>query len=180
MGKKKHSKNKKSKSRYNKKQFVDIYCHNCGLCTNYPPDPMFCYEELYKTSPDKFLGSCFVGLLRMKREIENSGYSGKDITMSQFHDIFCISFCEKESCEFIADCFRSFKSQINGRVKSKISIRKDRKKKKNKKNKKNQYICQPYPTIFTSDNKAWQIKIENILSDGNNNRKQNKIEESAG
>jgi len=175
MGKKRRKKNRKDKDKYNKKQFIDIYCHNCGLCSINPPDPIFCYEELYNSDPNKFLVSCFAGLLRTAREMEDSGCSGKDITMKQFHDIFCVPFCEEETCSFVSDCYHVFKDQIKGTIKSKVSIRKNRKKKKKKRG---QYICQPYPTMFTNDNKEWQIKIENILSNGNNNREQNKVEKS--
>jgi hypothetical protein len=69
-----------------------------------------------------------------------------------------------------------FKDQINGRARSKASMHKNKKKRKKSRQR---YICEPYPTIFTSDNEEWQLKIENILSNENNNRKQDKVKENA-
>jgi hypothetical protein len=177
MGKKKKKKNRKGEYKYTKKQFVDIYCTNCGLCELNPPDPIFCYEELYKSNPNKFLEHCFINLIELSRKLKEAGFSGKDVTIKHFFNIFCLLFCRKETCELIPECYTVFKKQINSRAVSKANKRrKNKKKRKSKKN--NQYICQPYPTIFTNDSKEWQNKIENILSNGNNNREQDKVKES--
>jgi len=172
MGKKK--KGRKGRSKYNKKQFIDIYCLNCELCSTYPPEPIFCYEELYKTDPSKFLETCFIGLMREARKMKESNTSGRDITIKKFRELFCESFCEKEDCGLIVDCFNLFKDQIDGM--NKKSRMRQNKKKKQKQRK--QYICQPYPTMFTNDNEDWKIRIENILSNGNNYREQDKVKKS--
>jgi len=176
MGKKKHKKNKKNKSKYTRKQFLDIYCINCNLCSTQPPDPIFCYDELYKTDPDRFFEGCFLNLVETAREMRESNSSNKSITMNKFRELFCKSFCKYDSCGLTVDCFNLFKDQINGKApRSKTNMRKKRRERKKKRQK---YICQPYPTTFTNDNKDWQIKIENILSNENNNREQNKVKES--
>ena len=176
MGKKKN-KNKKNKFRYTKKQFIDIYCLNCDLCQVRPAEPIFCYEELYKTNPERFLECCFVGLIKEARELRESNSSSNDITLGKFRKLFCKSFCKQESCGIIVDCFNLFKDQVSGYGKksnTKANIRKNKKEKQRKK-----YVCQPYPTMFTSDSEEWKTRIENILSNGNNNREQNKAKENA-
>lgn len=175
MGKKKYNKNKKGKNRYTKSQFLDIYCLNCDLCRIQPPDPIFCYEELYKIDPNRFLESCFVGLMKAARGIRESNLSSNDITINRFRELFCEPFCKRNSCGLLLDCFNLFKDQINGRARSKANMHKNKKKRKKSRQR---YICEPYPTIFTSDNEEWQLKIENILSNENNNRKQDKAKES--
>lgn len=179
MGKKKRrnrkSKASKRRERYAKKEFLEIFCPHCGLCSDKPPNPIFCYEEMYKTNKDKFFSDVFGELTMLRKDFILSNISPKDITIEQFVDSICGSFCKDEKCGIITTCFNTFKKQLSGNIKSK--------KKKNKsKKQKDKYICQPYPTVFSSDCKEWQDKINRILgnstSDGNNNRKQDKVEES--
>lgn len=176
MGKKGRKKKQalKQAHRFMKKQFLEIYCPNCKICVAENPNPIFCYDELYKTEPETFFKHCLSGLINLKRQLVAKDTPSKDITMGQFNDLFCKAFCKKNACNLIVDCYLLFKKQIRGGAKTRAETRKN---KKQRKKVKERYICQPYPTIFTNDNEEWLAKIEDILN-GNNNRKQNKVEES--
>lgn len=179
MGNRKLKRKKKNRKnqKYTKHQFSEIYCPNCEICFHKPTNPIFCYNELYKEDPKRFFRDCLTGLIDLKLELEKTG---EDISIEKFREVFCHNFCERDvdwpDCGVLTDCLRLFKGQINGKAVDKS--KKARHKRKHKK-KKEKYICQPYPTVFTSDNEEWQAKIEEILSNGNNNREQNKIEESS-
>ena len=161
---------KKKKNRFIKRQFLEIYCPNCELCLINPPNPTFCYEELYKTDQAKFFKECFGALIAFGRRLKESNGSAKDITLAQFNELICDTFCDDSKCGLTKTCFRSFKNQISGK--------KEKGKKNKVKGKQKQYICQPYPSVFTNECKEWKDKIERILNNGNNNREQDKVEES--
>jgi hypothetical protein len=170
------SKAKKRRERYAKKEFLEIYCPHCGLCSDKPPNPIFCYEEMYKTNKERFFEKIFGELIMLRKDFILSNTSPKDITIEQFIDSICDSFCgNNKKCSIITTCFNTFRKQLSGN-------RKKNKKKNKSKKQKDKYICQPYPTIFSNNCKEWQDKIDRILgnstSDGNNNRKQDKVEES--
>ena len=171
---------KRRQAHYYKGQFIDIYCPKCEICITQPANPIFCYDELYVEDSHAFFRDCFSELVELKRDLEKTNTLSKDISLEQFRKVFCLHFCKKEIevyfCNFITDCYNLFRNQIHGRIRTKAQTYKNKKKRKKQREK---YICEPYPTMFTNDNEEWQAKIEEILSNGNNNRKQDKIEKSA-
>ncbi len=167
MGKRKRNKRNRNKNRYNKKQFVDIFCTNCDLCLHDNQDPFFCYEESYALNSKGFPNS-YKNLLKAKDWLRERGESAADIDVGRFETIFCESLCTDTDCELLQDCYDAFQSQIKGNGPQK-------KKRKQKK----KHVFEPYPTIFTNDNEDWKNKIEELLSDGNSDRQQDKTEESS-
>lgn len=181
MGKRKRKRKKKQRSqKYTKIQFSEIYCPNCEICLAEPTNPVFCHGELYKDDPKRFFRDCLSGLIDLKQKLRETGSNSKDINIEQFREVFCHNFCQRgvdwPDCGMLTDCLRLFRGQINGKMVNKAKMHRNKNRRRKEKQK---YICQPYPTLFTSDNEEWQAKIEEILSNGNNNREQNKIEKSS-
>jgi len=150
MAKKKNKKQKQKLRKYNKKQFIEIICKQCKICTN--PNASFCFKETYKRSPREFMDSCYLDLLKMSERHRKNGISGT-LTMDEFEEVFCKSTACHETnyfaCGQLYNCYVCFKEQ-------------DHCKKKGKK-KKEPYVFEAYATFFCSDNEEWQNTIKEIL-----------------
>lgn len=162
MGKKK--KNKKKQKRYNKGQFEDIVCRQCGICKFL--GPTFCYEA-YKIDPKTFMDRCYMALLKLNLVLEKSGGS---VELMRFQEVFCYSgLCgpnKQYSCLELLECFTEFKKQVNGEESGKkFSVKKNKKQRK-RELKREETIVVAYPTFFSSDNEDFKAKIEGILSNG--------------
>jgi len=177
MGKRKRNKKNKKRNRYNKKQFVDIFCTNCDLCLHSDADPFFCYEESYALNAKGFTNS-YKNLLKAKEWLQERGETAANIDAGRFEVIFCDGLCGSiahsllSGCELLTDCYEAFQNQIKGN-----SLQK--KEGKQKRKLRRRYVFKPYPTTFTSDNEDWKNRIEEILADGDSDRQQDKIEESS-
>lgn len=164
MGKKKKKDKKKRRGMYNKAQFHDIVCQHCSLCSIY--NPTFCYEQIYKQSPNRFMFYCYGALLGMRYSFEKKGFSPKDIGITDFRMVFCHSgICTgspQYACTDALECFKEFKGQIKGKFIGKLGksigrfIREDK-----------EYLYKAYPTFFTNDNEEWKAKVKEILESDN-------------
>ena len=153
MAKKKKKKHiQKAIRKYNKKQFVEIICKQCKLCTN--PDASFCHKEMYRKKPREFMDSCYLNLLRISGEHEKDGTRGP-MSMDDFEQVFCeSSVCHETgyfACAQLYNCYEEYKGQ-------------DHVKKKGRK-KKESYVFEAYATFFCSDDEEWQKTIKEILGD---------------
>ena len=150
MAKKKKKRRAQKAKKYNKKQFVDIICRQCKLCTN--PNASFCFVEMYKKSPREFMDTCYLNLLNVAEKRAKKG-TIEPLSMDDFEDMFCKSAVCKNmnyfACGQLFYCYEAFKGQ-------------NCTKKKGKK-KKDSYVFEAYPTFFCSDDKEWQNTIKEIL-----------------
>jgi len=183
MGKKR--KNKKKKKLYSKKEFINIFCSECALCLG---GPTICYNEIYKTSPSTFIKDIHKAIIEIKEWKYKRG-EGLVFDPAQFRYAVCrnlADYCGSAeygiNCEYLAGCYKEFVDQIKGdggnkdlkhRYSNKRQLKRNNKKAKKKKDK---FVVKAYPTAFMNDNENWRKVIKRILSDGDNNRKQNKIE----
>ena len=180
MGKKK----KKKRKFYNKKEFINIFCAECSLCIG---NPTFCYDSVYKSSPHLFLTKVHRALIEVKEWNSRRG-TGLVFDPAQFRYVVCNHIakdvCGDENfdtnCEYFETCYREFKNQVLGRGGTDLlkHRRKNNKKKKRDKNKK-KYVVKAYPTAFTNDNENWKKVIKRILSDGDNDKEQDKVEKNS-
>jgi hypothetical protein len=187
MGKRR-GKSRRKRYKYGKKEFVDIICSKCQICTE-DSEPSFCFGDAYRNNPKDFVHRIYPGLVEIRKWLDGRGKeyedNTEDITVFMFKSVFCASdFCGErpkngECCPHLGSCLQLFKLQVEGEgvLESKSSRRKKRrdKKKKNKKDKRKVY--QPYPTFFC--NESMKEEVHAILN-GNYNKQQNKGEESAG
>jgi len=156
MGKKKGKKKRKQK-KYNKNQFIDIVCKQCTMCDG-TYNPVFCWGEMYKCAPNKFMGYCYGQLLKTSDSFRKIGVRSILININEFGSIFCDSgICGNDIEGCPNRCFSSFKGQLLGH--GSVSALKGKKKKK----KKEKFICQPYPTFISSEGMAKDI--EKIIND---------------
>ncbi len=179
MAKKKKRKNKKKF--YSKKEFVNIFCLKCGLCEG---DPTFCYHRIYKIAPKLFVKEIYKAILEVK---EWNQIGGVDWGMAPGHFRYAVcnklaEHCQGDAdcaiiCEHFETCFREFEDQVKGLGGARLSKR--RLKKEKRKKTKQKFIVKAYPTVFMSNDENWKKVIERILSDGGNNREQDKIEASS-
>lgn len=185
MAKKK--KNRKNKKKfYNKREFTNIFCGHCQLCLGAPTT---CYDEIYKTSPKTFVEEIHPAIIEVKKWKSKQG-TGLFFDPAQFRYAVCNFLAPhcgsdelKVNCEYLQGCHKEFIDQTKGdggaaglahrrlTKKQKKQLRKTAKKKQKEK-----YIVKAYPTAFMSKNEAWKKVVKRMLSDGDNNRKQNKAE----
>jgi hypothetical protein len=169
MGKKSK---KRKKNKYNKTEFREIICNQCGLCPN-GTQPDFCFDELYKINPKKFTKRTFKSLTEAKRWLVVLGH--KDLTScheNDFKDFFQMSFCEAglcddsprkgEDCRNIIGCLMQFRRQLlsledNEQPPVRHHGRKKNKHQKNKYRKK-RYVVQPYPTFFCNEEAKGEVR----------------------
>lgn len=192
MGKK--SRRKRKKYKYTKTEFVDIICAQCGLCPK-GTDPVFCYGDVYKDNPKKFIRVIFKNLMEVKRWLINVGHA--DPTFCPDEDIeyiFRMGFCQsnyckqkppgnRNKCDYLAGCLTAFRKQIKNPTGQVLQLdeyrgrnkKKNRKYKTKKKKQKARYVPQPYPTFFC--NEGMQKEVRRIV-DGNNPEQQDKGKES--
>lgn len=161
MSKRSKKRAKQRRKQYNKKEFMSIFCSNCGLCNN----SLFCYNKIYKKDPKTFLEHCFKQLTKISWWPSNTDYNsvGTTTEILKFQQIFCsanvcknvckITLKQETCCPHIFKCIAEFRSTDNNTL-----INKKKKRKKNKK-----YICEPYVTFFNNDRKEWIKKIEKIF-----------------
>lgn len=179
--KNKHRQNKPKKF-YSENQFKGIICEQCGIC----PDnagPEFCYNDVYKHNPKKFMEILFPRLLKMRenyaKEEEHISHMDKD----EFKQSICrsrVCFDEIADCDECcdsSDCYDTFMDQTCGIIVFGGKVKKTHKEKKNKKKK--AYVPVPYATFFSSSRQGFQEEIQRILY-GNNIKKQNKDKEVPG
>jgi hypothetical protein len=164
MAKKKKNKKKQKQLRYNKKQFADIICQQCGICKFL--DPTFCYEA-YKLNPKAFMDKCYMALLKLGLCLKKT--SG-NVELIRFQEVFCYSgLCgpnKQFTCMELAECFNEFKKQVNGEESGKnFSAKKDKKQRKRERRHEDTIVV-AYPTFFSSDNEEFKAKIEEILTNG--------------
>lgn len=167
MGKK----SKRKKHKYTKKDFIAIYCSQCKICKNNNPNPIFCYDVIYKQNPKKF-SEIFKQLLKSgkwlmsKITVTQSNYQ-KALDLA-FRETFCVdgrckrkikintNCLSKNVCVNSTECFFNFKQQINSGSCCKI--------KKRKKN--NRYIPEAYPTFFC--NNGFKKEVMEIVNEYRN------------
>lgn len=211
---KKGKKKKKLRKSYNKKQFENVLCSGCRVCTGYAQGPGFCYD-LYREKPELFLEGVYTKLVTIEdwpwtvktkvggeimafRNVSVAdSVNSKMVEMAAFRNIFCRSgICEtndQDACPLFEDCILAFRKQtghwgdapmltgapMNNAKLNKRQAKRERKKAAKKNKKKAKYICKAYPTFFTSDREGWKEQIEEILSDGNKDIKQDTSVESS-
>jgi hypothetical protein len=180
MGKKR----KNRKRLYNKKEFINIFCNNCGVCKG---DPVFCYEEIYKENPELFISKVRKHLKEVCDWKKDKGTNNISLSLlpAEFRYAFCNALAETNACgidtlncEYFQKCYTIFENQAFGK-RNEYSNRYNRKQKKTKQRAINRYVCKPYPTIIVSDDDDWKKFIKEILSDGNSDREQNTTETAA-
>ncbi len=180
MSKKSRRRKKNRRKFYNKKEFMNIFCNNCGICEG---DPTFCYDEIYKAMPQVFLTKVRPNLEEVKNWNELNSVKGISTVLDagQFRFAFCtalegISSCGMDitSCPHMTTCYTLFKAQASGK-----KIHGQRKKPNRKEKKAKKYIAKPYPTLIISKDEKWEKFVKDTLSDGDIDRKQNKTETSA-
>lgn len=147
MGKK--SKNKR-KSNYSRTQFIDIICSQCGICEF--PDPMFCYNDLYKEKQDNFLHNVYPNLTRCHKDnMAKYAYESiKDYSDGKLAELLvgCIcnsSECPAKSgieCDYLTSCIAAFKKQ---------SVDFSSRKMEGKGRKAGRFVLEAYPTFFCSN-----------------------------
>jgi hypothetical protein len=174
-GRRKRNKKRRNKL-YRKKEFANIFCQKCNMCKG---NPAFCYEEVYRTNPALFLKPIFDRLLEVKKYNENKAFN-IPMDVAQFRYVFCTALAHScdvkipvENCDCMTSCYNAFLNQANGAAPSNVRVRK-----KKKKNKKKRYVCQPYPTLFTSDNDKFVNFVKGLFEDGNTDIEQDKTETS--
>jgi hypothetical protein len=192
MGKKKKKKNKKSRP-YNKKQFVEIFCQSCKLC-DVGKDPSFCYIELYKHEPKKFVKFVWENLRDISSYMRTMGKPYSSMSIEQFQNIFCITgLCtngnseEGLACERVRDCYEMFRAQMGALSGVTIhqnvntvrpAIKKGKQSKaQRRRNQKRRYVCSAYPTVIISKDPKFQETVKKILY-GDNDNKQDKDQKS--
>ncbi len=206
---KKGKKNRKLKKLYNRKQFENVLCTGCRVCSGYATGPDFCYE-LYKEDPEAFLDGSYKKLTAIedwpwtvKTEVDVSMMASRNtpihddvniqlVEKSVFRNIYCRSgVCvtsDPGNCPMFDECLLNFRKQTGnwgdspvitgacfpgGKAKSNKKQAKRERKRAAKKNRgKAKYICKAYPTFFTNDREGWKEQIEEILTNGDKNSKQ--------
>ena len=208
MAKKGKKKSKRLRKSYNKKQFENVLCSGCRVCSGYATGPDFCYE-LYKENPEAFLDGAYKKLTTIEdwpwtvrskvggevmafRNVSiHDSVNSKLVETAVFRNIYCRSgVCvtsDPGNCPMLDECMMNFRRQTGnwgdspmitgahpaGRVKlNKKQAKRERKKAARKSRGKAKYICKAYPTFFTSDREGWKEQIEEILTDGDKNSKQ--------
>lgn len=145
------------KHKYNKKEFINIVCKNCGLCKNIG-NPTFCYTTIYKNHKRRFIQKIFPKLLALRKRQNSSGkllYAASlDNVELAFKQTFAkSSFIKRE------DIFRhliAFRTQLRGDTNVTIKIPKSKKKKQ-------KYIVKAYPSFFSNDREGLQEEIRTTL-----------------
>lgn len=165
------SKKKRLKYHYTKTEFMDIICAQCGLCPN-GTEPIFCYGNVYKDSPKKFIRTIFKSLMEIKRWLINAGHPKESLLSNSYIEyMFSASFCSsnycgqynsKKNCEYLTDCISAFKKQS----KSYKSVSN----KKCKKDSNKRYVPQPYSTFFC--NAGMESEVRRVIN-GNRIKQQN-------
>ena len=204
---KKGKKKRKLKKSYNKKQFENVLCTGCRVCSGYATGHDFCYE-LYKENPEAFLNSVYKKLttiedwpwtvrtkvggevMAFRNTQMHDGVNIKLVEGSVFRNIYCRSgVCvtsDPGNCPMFDECLFNFRRQtgnwgdspvITGECFEKVKpnrrqTKRQRKDAARKNRKKAKYICKAYPTFFTNDREGWKEQIEEILTDGDKNSKQ--------
>ncbi|RLF88022.1 hypothetical protein DRN34_00365 [Thermococci archaeon] len=194
MGKRKGRKRKKkNKHKFSKVEFREIVCAKCKLCETDEArmHNFFCYNQIYKLNPKRFIKITFPKILEVTTWIENSANPASqrsdDNLMYLMRHIFCesgvcgrefTSWDELNRCEYEEDCFLSFRNQLNGELKTspKLIAEQNRRRKRSKK-KKRRVVVQPYPTFIC--NPEFIDEIREILGDGNTTIEQNSSEKRA-
>jgi len=185
--KKKGNKSKKIKKDFNKKEFCEIFCPNCGVCSNEQPN--FCYSFLYKSFPKAFVNKVYNNLVDLHVAYNAMGRSMKVLSVEQFQNAVCrTGICHSGDvyasalCDRAETCYQELikqmgvhrislihESDVSNLIsfkntktnKSPLSYRK--KNKKDKKKRKQRYVCAAYPTFFSSPNAKFQAIIRKII-----------------
>lgn len=172
MSRKDKTNNKKTR-KYNKEQFTGIFCHSCEMCDR-KKNLSFCYVELYKKNPRKFVDSVFPSLLGSNRELFMlQGNPLRTLSKDIFTNIFCSTgICHDGnttsslSCDSIEFCYTMLLSQLSDgedttghKVKSGFLGTGGRKKPR--------HVCSAYPTSFSSGDKKFAAAVKDILNGSN-------------
>ena len=195
--KKNKKKGKRVKKNYNKKEFCEVFCPTCLICTH--PQADFCYTEMYKHEPKPFINKVFHNLIDLQAAYDAMGKSMKSMSVEQFQNVICrTGICHNgdvyasASCDSSVECYRLFMRQLgigNAALiheldaKDLIEFKNNQTKrtlisyvKKKKKKKKGRYVCASYPSFFSSDNEKFQTKVRKILY-GDSDNQQDKDKE---
>lgn len=178
---------RRRKLKYNKSEFIGIFCSKCMLCPR-GSEPSFCFEQVYKKNPKLFVQVIFNHLLELTGWVFDSHQDFlkdvDDINTYIFKHAFCSSgICGKKypnGCEMQLGCLAAFKAQVSGEEKVKITTAvgvTGKKKKKLKRKHKQRYVAKPYPTFFC--NEPFKSEIEGLLNE-DNDKQQDKAAESSG
>jgi hypothetical protein len=168
---KKHK--KKKVKRYTKKQFKNVFCTKCPICSGVPKKLDFCYP-MYNDNPHFFISKILPKLDEVK-DWNTRTNNNVETEEKLFKEIFCDSgICDESwtgvegesECPLLSECIKEFKLQIS-------NTKSHSKKRKGKSNKKVKYVCEVYPTFFSSSKNGFREKIKEILdeyaTDQNNN-----------
>jgi hypothetical protein len=183
MSKRKHKHSKKIKV-YSENQFKGIICEQCGICPD-KAGPEFCFREVYKHSPQKFMTHLFPRLLKLRDHYSHLGEHISTMDKEEFQYSICrarVCFDEIADCDECcasSDCYDTFMDQTCGIIVFGGKVKKKKTETKTQKKKKASYIPVPYATFFSSSKKGFQEEIQRILY-GNNTTEQNKSEEMPG
>jgi hypothetical protein len=179
---------KKAVKNYNREEFKNIFCQSCGICVK--PNPILCYDKLYKKQSKRFLKSVFPNLIYLRRVLGNqgrgpgtlrpeeltnticvargicNGIGGRDRRTSPCDNLYsCLSMFKMQAAPFASACAHDTTGQQPGHEsRSTKAARRAAKRKR-------AYVCEPYPTVLHRDSEKFITTIENILG-GNNNRQQ--------
>lgn len=159
---KRSKRNKRKQYRYNKNQFLNVVCNNCQVCTDYV-NPTFCYVELYRNEPRKFVNFCWKRLRKLVKW-PSSIEVGKKI----FADTICASgVCKvtySDECPLIENCYMEFRGQTLIVGENSTAKKKSNKKMRTKPGKQKAYICEAYATFFCDKREKWKEVIDTILN----------------
>lgn len=164
-------KNKRKQKKYSKKQFVEIICSSCNICANVGK-PIFCYNSIYKLNPKRFT-QVLKNLLNLRHHFKELDLPVSDIGIDLFTKAFChTGICDNQFsafCPLLPDCHEMFIAQIGDEsrptsIKHKVTKPKQKYKSKRKRSR---YVCNAYPTFFSSNDEKFKATIERILNGDN-------------
>lgn len=159
-------KNKGKQKKYSKKQFIEIICSNCNICNNIGK-PIFCYNSIYKLNPKRFT-VVLKNLLNIRSHFESLDIPVSDIGIDDFARTFCnTGICNNAYsafCPLLPDCHEIFAAQVENENKhTSLKHKVTKFKQKHKGKRKVRYVCQAYPTFFSSNNEKFKATVERIL-----------------
>lgn len=183
---KKSKQKKRRKGLYTRNEFKNICCEQCMLCAG-EPNPTFCYDQMYSTSPRKFINNVLKELIEIKRTVIDEGHDiSNNVDRHAIVELILQqAFCEVGVCDNndirCADCMITFSDQLENVG---LSTTSSNPKKNKKKEKEIREVYEPYPYFFCSpelrqmiDNMFGTIKED---LNGIDNSKQNTAEGSSG
>jgi hypothetical protein len=200
-GKKKKKNNQRAKTKYNKTEFIDVFCQTCMICDM--DDPKLCYGMLYKKNPKTFINKVFNNLIDINVIYQSMNQWIGTMSIEQFENTICrTGICfngdqyASAMCKLQSDCYKAFKNQMGMESpallheadasnliyfdnKTKRANAKSFKKKKKKK-KKIRYVPTAYPTFFFRKDPEFEKFVRRIMYGDNDQQQDTNKELSAG